>query len=531
MPSLAAITLLLANATSAQAQSGTWTLNGTGNWSTGGNWAGGAVADGSGNTATFTSGGATVTHLDSARTIGNLTFSTAGTYLIDNNGSGSNILTLAGATPTINVVSTGTTTISAQIAGTNGLTKTGNGSGSTLILTGVNTYSGTTAISGGSAGFLQINANSALGASDLLISSQNGGLRYGSAFNDLRNVAFGANGGRIDTNGFDVTISSNLSGAITAGNSFIKQGAGTLTLSGANNLTGAGGVSVTGGFLQIDSNARLGGGTGTLTLSGGGIRFGASFNDLRSFTIGTADTTLDTNGFNATFSQTITGAVGADLTKAGSGTLTISSNQAYLGVTNVNAGTLLINGSNSGATGAVNVANAATLGGNGTIGGAVTVVGGATLAPGTTSDSTSTLTLASNLILNNANSKVAFDITGTADGSFDRIVGINAFTLNGDITISLTGTYGTASWDLYDYNTRTGVSNFDTITLTGSYAGTLTRSGDIWTNSDIGGQSWTFDQSTGVLSVVPEPTTAVLALGALGTVSLLARRRRSSQIA
>jgi len=521
--SLAAITALLANATSAQAQSGTWNAAGTGLWSTPGNWVGGTVADGSGNTATFTSGGLSTIRLDSLRTIGNLTFAATGTYTVDNNGSGANVLTLAGVTPTISTGASTTVTISAQIAGTAGLTKANNNG--TLILTGANTYSGTTSVSGGSAGFLQINADTALGSSQLFLNSQNGGFRYGAAFNDLRNITFGANGARIDTNGFDVTFSSTMSGAIGAGNSFTKIGAGTLTLAGTNNLTGAGGVNVSGGFLQIDSNARLGSGTGALTLNGGGIRFGAAFNDLRSFTIGNSDTTLDTNGFDVTFSQTITGGAGQDLAKSGAGTLTISSNQSYLGATNVNAGTLLINGDNSAATGTVSVAAAATLGGNGTIGGSVVVNANGILAPGTTADSTTSLTLASALNLSSPDSKISLDIAGTAAGAFDRIVGITSFTQNGDITISLTGTYGSASWDLFDFSSKSG--NFDSVTLTGSYNGTLTRSGDIWSSADIGGQAWSFDQSTGVLSVVPEPASTVLLLGAVGALGLVKRRRQA----
>jgi autotransporter-associated beta strand protein len=525
LPSLAAVAILIAGASSGHAQSGTWNLSGAGNWSGTANWQGGTVADGSGSTATFTSGGATTVHLDGSRTIGNLTFSTAGTYLIDNNGSASNILTLAGTTPTINVAGSTTVTISSQIAGTAGLTKfNGGASSSVLILTGSNTYSGTTTLSGGNVGFLQINANAALGASDLFINSANGGLRYGAAFNDLRNIAFGSSGGRIDTNGFDVTISSAFSGSIGVGGSFTKQGTGTLTLAGANNLTGPGGVSVTGGALQIDSDARLGSGTGTLLLNGGAIRYGASFNDLRSITLGTNDGTIDTNGFNAVYSGTITGIAGQDLTKAGSGTLTISSNQSYAGATNVNAGTLLINGTTG--SGNVTVASLATLGGNGTIGGTVSVSGNGTLAPGTLSDPTSTLTLASsNLTMSNVNSRMALDITGTAAGDFDRIVGINLLTLNGDITITLTGSYTSASWDLLDFASRSA-SNFDSITLAGSYNGTLTRSGDIWSNANIGGQAWEFDQTTGVLTAVPEPSVAALLVGAT-VLGFASRRRRS----
>ena len=93
---------------------------------------------------------------------------------------------------------------------------------------------------------------------------------------------------------------------------------------------------------------------------------------------------------------------------------------------------------------------------------------------------------------------------------------------NGDITFTLSGTYGSASWDVMDFTSKSG--NFDSIILAGSYTGTFTRSGDTWTGA--GGLSdWKFEQTTGLLSVVPEPTTwALLAFG-LTSVMVLRRRR------
>jgi fibronectin-binding autotransporter adhesin len=54
----------------------------------------------------------------------------------------------------------------------------------------------------------------------------------------------------------------------------------------------------------------------------------------------------------------------------------------YSGSTSVSAGTLLVNGDQSGATGAVTVAAGASLGGTGIVGGATTIQSGATLSPG-----------------------------------------------------------------------------------------------------------------------------------------------------
>jgi fibronectin-binding autotransporter adhesin len=89
-----------------------------------------------------------------------------------------------------------------------------------------------------------------------------------------------------------------------------------------------------------------------------------------------AATTQTSNAFFADGSNIIS------IVKNGDGTQVLGFSNTYSGTTTVNAGTLLINGDQSGATGAVQVNNTATLGGNGTVGGETTVAVGGTLAPG-----------------------------------------------------------------------------------------------------------------------------------------------------
>jgi autotransporter-associated beta strand protein len=134
------------------AGNGTWTnLTSGGLWSASENWASGAIADGSGFTASFSTlnlTGHNTVHLDGPRTNTTLQFS-AGTgaydWTLDNNGNAANILTLAGTYPTIDVINR-TATISAVIAGTADLTKAGAG---TLTLTCTNTITGNIFVSGG----------------------------------------------------------------------------------------------------------------------------------------------------------------------------------------------------------------------------------------------------------------------------------------------------------------------------------------------------------------------------------------------
>jgi hypothetical protein len=82
----------------------TWTYNGSGLWSTTSNWGGGVVANGSGLTANFNNIDLTADRtvsLDFPRTVGNLIFgdaapASAAGWILSNNGSSANILTLAG---------------------------------------------------------------------------------------------------------------------------------------------------------------------------------------------------------------------------------------------------------------------------------------------------------------------------------------------------------------------------------------------------------------------------------------------------
>ena len=126
----------------------------TGNWSDAINWQSGNVADGTGGTADFsqqTMTNSVLVHLDAPRSISGLTFGDLGNtynWSLDNNGSSSNILTLANplATPVISTVqpaisvNNGTATISAVITGSEGLVVNPSGGNGTLVLTGANTF-------------------------------------------------------------------------------------------------------------------------------------------------------------------------------------------------------------------------------------------------------------------------------------------------------------------------------------------------------------------------------------------------------
>ncbi|MCX7513819.1 autotransporter-associated beta strand repeat-containing protein [Frateuria hangzhouensis] len=179
---------------------------------------------------------------------------------------------------------TGTTlTATDAIAGSGELTKQGSG---TLVLGGANTYTGGTTIAGGT---LQGDSHSLQG--DI---ANNGTLDFAQATNG----AFG--------------------GAISGSGQLVKEGGGTLLLTGANSYSG--GTTIAGGTLQGDSRSLQGDiiNNGTLDFAQAG---------------------------NGVFAGSIDGS--GTLVKDGSGTLTLGGTASHLGGTVVNAGTLVLGGDNS----------------------------------------------------------------------------------------------------------------------------------------------------------------------------------------
>lgn len=169
-------------------------------------------------------------------------------------------------------------------------------------------------------------------------------------------------------------------------------GTGSLPGSTAVNLTGASAKleNLSGQSQTIASLAGVAGSEVKLTsgaLSLGGDNTSTTFGGLFS----------GTNGF----------------TKTGTGTLTLTGNSTHTGTITVSAGTLLVHGNNSSATGAVNVASGATLGGNGTLGGATTIQPGGTIAPGASIGAitfTNALTLAGTTVMEISHTPLTNDV-------------------------------------------------------------------------------------------------------------------------
>ena len=127
------------------------------------------------------------------------------------------------------------TTYAGVISGTGNFIKTGNGH---LTLTGNNTYTGTTSVSAGAliiSGSGNISNNSAVtvasGANLILSKSVTVGSIAGAGKIQLNGNATTLTAGDNDTN-------TTFSGVLSGGGVFVKNGSGTLTLSGTNTHHG-----------------------------------------------------------------------------------------------------------------------------------------------------------------------------------------------------------------------------------------------------------------------------------------------------
>jgi len=217
-------------------------------------------------------------------------------------------------------------TLSGIFSGVGALTKSGAG---TLVLSGVNTYSGGTLLSGG---FLSVAADNNLGNSGSDVTFDRGGLIASAGFTSARSFTL-TGAGEVKV----IKDALELSGAITDVGALTKTGMGTLVLSGANTYTG--GTLLSEGVLSVSSDGHLGGSASTLTFDGGTLRATSGFTSSRSasFTssghIQVMDTPLTMSGV---FSGT------GFLTKIGSGTLILSGNNTYSGGTTFEEGRLSV---------------------------------------------------------------------------------------------------------------------------------------------------------------------------------------------
>lgn len=437
---------------------GTWNSSNT-NWT---NTAGNANTTWADLTAIFSGATGGTVNVDDTLAIAGLQFSTDA-YLL--NGTGE--LVISDANTAIEVDPALTATIATTLSGTGGILKNGTG---TLVLSGTNTYTGSSTLTDG---VVRVSSDANLGdGGDLVF--QGGALNSTDTFTMNRDVVVNAAGGAIQVNsGTSLTID----GDITGTGLLEKQEAGDLILLGDASHTG--GTTISAGTLQLGNGGTTGSitgdvtnnsalafnrsdditfadvisGTGSLTQAGAGTTTLTSSNTYTGGTTVSAGTLQIGNGgttgsiagdvtnnstlaFNRSDDITVANVISGtgSLTQAGEGKTTLTGTNTYSGATNINAGTLLVNGDHTG-TGAVTVNDGATLGGSGSLAGAVTVNDGGTLAPGT---SPGILTVGSlNL---EAGSATNLEVNGTTPGTeHDQLQVTGNATLGGDLNLAFAG--------------------------------------------------------------------------------------------
>ncbi|WP_346357820.1 autotransporter domain-containing protein [Bosea sp. (in: a-proteobacteria)] len=226
-----------------------------------------------------------------------------------------------------------TATIAVTITGSEGLEKTGDG---TLILSGSNSYSGGTIISGGT---LQISADGNLGAVGGGLTFDNGTLRTTADISTTRGFTLRGNGAIETAANTTLSVNATVSGA----GGLIKSGAGTLLLTGTNSWSG--GTLITAGTLRAGSAGAL----PTMTdwvLTGGRLDLDGYDLSMRflagsggEIALGGADLIVD-QAKDSVYAGTVTGS--GRLLKDGSGTLLLTGTSSYSGGTVIRDGTLAI---------------------------------------------------------------------------------------------------------------------------------------------------------------------------------------------
>ena len=245
---LAAGLLLAAGTVQATTYTWTQTAGGPQSWNVGANWSGGSPVPVSGDTVDFSTvniAADTTLTLDADRTATTWKFgdtSGAQNWIVN---SGYKI-TLAGATPTINVAQN-IVTLSNVVDGTAGLVKSGTG---TLTLSGSNTYSGTTTIS---AGILAISHNNALGDTSGNTTLAATGASTGPQLVLSNNITSAEN---ITLTG--ITEQNNYIGAIynTSGTNTLSGNITLVSPTGSIRITSAGGELVLGGTVSQTGTTR-----------------------------------------------------------------------------------------------------------------------------------------------------------------------------------------------------------------------------------------------------------------------------------
>jgi len=392
---------------------------------------------------------------------------------------------------------------------------------------------------------LNIVTNSATNSGTVVI---NGTLNYsststgqlifrGSASNNLLNVSIGILNATAGVLKLGSTATSSLT-SLTIGSATLSNNAqmllnvgpatgGTGNITDTLNMSGTSIVHLRG---QGDSGT-----TGTGTLSVGGLSSAATTTiiDVNTNNSNFSSGVLNLNNapnITTTFAGLIRNGGGAgnlvSVTKTNTGTQILTGSNTYTGPTTISGGTLLANtpGASASATGTgtVSVDTAGTLGGTGRISGAVNINLGGTLAPGVVDGTAQTLTIASPVTFGTGASGSAplMRLELLPSNASDKLV-LSGAGASGLLTLSNPDALDLVYSNLGTYTIATFASEigiFDTVTLNGAPAVAGIDYNLFYNANDITVQ---------VLTVIPEPATALSLLNGAAFLAAVRRRRQS----
>jgi T5SS/PEP-CTERM-associated repeat protein len=475
---------------------GTATITGTGS-----SWSSGQLTVGSGGTGTLniTSGGTVTSNASPAR-IGEQANST-GTVTVDGTGStwtlageldvargGTGTLTITNA-GVVNMTGSGRASIGVA-AGSNG-TASVDGAGSMWTLGGANLNvgedgtGGLTISNGGlvrdNDGTLGKNTN-ATGTVTVDGTGSTwtnlGSVRVGDLGNGTLNILHGGTVTAIDTLIAQQAGSTGLAVVDGTGGASTLQLSGNLFVGGDNGAPGGNGVLrvLNGGI--VNSNRLIVLSTGTLEIGanplitvtnplgieydGGKLKTIANVTFSNNGSLQAGGIILDSNGFTSTLSGVYSGFGG--LNKVNPGTMVLTNTNTYLGATNINGGSLIVDGS---ITSTTFVNSGGLLGGTGTVFG--TVFNSGVVSPG---HSPGTLNIA-NSYVQNADGTLRIEIGGLAPPQHDLLTVGGAATLDGTLQILRLNNFTPAVGDRVTIITDAAghIGTFDNVT--GDFFGVL----------------------------------------------------------
>jgi autotransporter-associated beta strand protein len=393
-------------------------------------------------------------------------------------------------------------TITNGAAGAIALTKVGSG---TQTLSGSNTYTGETRVSGG---VLALGSATAIsGQSNLRVDG--GGFNLGGYSNTVGAVT--------------ITSGSIFGSGVLTGSSYALQGGAV------NSQLGTGAITVSTGTTALGSAGRLNAAS-SLTITSGQLTLGGS-ESVASFVLtggvlaGTGQTLTSVSAYDVrsgSVQANLGGSVG--LVKSTAGTVFLTGSNAFTGDTSINAGQLFLNGQLGNTALTVNAGG--FLGGSGSVLGSVAVLAGGTFAPGNSPG----LFTAGTMALSGV-TLMEIDAVGVPGTAYDAVTVTNALTYGGLMEIDLafaSALEDNTTFNLFDFGSQSGFFTAITTKGNGSYYGGLsfTGTGDVRTATK-GGQTLEFTYSTGNLVIVPEPAACcTAAIGALAAIGYAARRAR-----